>query len=162
MSNNVIRNRGASLVAFFLLTFAITWGLALLIVLFPAAFAALFGKLSPSNPVFVLAVAGPTIAATFLTFARDGWSGLRGLYARLTQWRFGIQWYALLLVGMPLLAYLIRWITGSELKYALSTSALLFSLLLNELILGPLAKSSAGAALRSRVCFNNSIPSSPV
>lgn len=140
MSNNGIGNRGPSLLAFFLLTFAITWGLALLIVLFPRPFELLFGQLSPSNPVFILAVAGPTIAATMLTFARDGWSGLRVLYARLTQWRFGIQWYALLLVGIPLLGYLVSWVTGAERKYDLSTPALLFALLLNELILGPLGE----------------------
>ena len=140
MLNNGTGNRGASLIAFFLLTFAITWGLALLIVLFPGSFEALFGKLSPSNPVFIVAVAGPTLAATILTLARDGWAGLRMLYARLTQWRFGLQWYALLLVGMPLLGYIISWVTGSEPKYDLSTPVLLFSLLLNELILGPIGE----------------------
>jgi membrane protease YdiL (CAAX protease family) len=140
MLNYGTGNRGASLVAFFLLTFAITWGLALLIVLFPGPFEAFFGKLSPSNPVFIVAVAGPTIAATTLTFARGGWSGLRMLYARLTQWRFGLQWYALLLVGMPLLGYLASWAAGSKPKYDLSTPAVLVMLLLNELILGPLGE----------------------
>lgn len=140
MSNNGSRNRGAALVAFFLLTFAITWGMALLIVLFPAPLEALFGKLSPSNPIFVVAVAGPTLAATFLTFARDGWSGLRVLYARLIQWRFGLRWYALLLVGIPLLGYWTSWVAGAAQKPVLSTPALLFSLLLNELILGPLGE----------------------
>ena len=134
------RTRGDSLVAFFVLTVAITWGMAVLLVLFPGPLEALFGPLSKSSPLFVLAVAGPTIAATILTAARDGRAGVRALYVRLLQWRFGLRWYAVTLVGIPLVGYLVSRAAGPELKYDLSTPALLFGLLLNQLILGPLGE----------------------
>src|SRR5581483_3480393 len=106
LRNTVGKQRGL-LVSFFVLTFAITWGLAAFVVLVPRLSEALFGKLSAASPVFIVAVAGPTIAASILTFVQGGWSDLRALYAKWTQWRFGVQWYALLLVGIPLVNYLI-------------------------------------------------------
>ena len=140
MSTYPSRTRGDSLVAFFVLTFAITWGVGLLVVLFPGPLEALFGKLSVSSPLFVLAVAGPTIAATILTVARDGLAGLGALYARLLRWRFGLRWYAVVLVGIPLVGYLASRVAGPQPKYDLSTPTLLLGLLLNELILGPLGE----------------------
>jgi membrane protease YdiL (CAAX protease family) len=128
------------LVLFFVLTFAITWGLAALVLLFPAPIEALFGDFSTANPVFILAVAGPTVSATALTLAREGWSGLGALYGRLARWRFGIQWYALALVGVPLAGLIVRRVAGPVPQPDLSTPALLFSTLLNLLITGPLGE----------------------
>lgn len=140
MANDSIRNRGDSLGVFFLLTFAITWGIAVLLVLFPGPLEALFGELSMYSPLFIVATAGPTIAATILTLAREGRSGLAALYARLIRWRFGVQWYALLLVGIPVLGYLVSRVTGPEPRDDLGTPALLFSVLLTLLITGPLGE----------------------
>jgi membrane protease YdiL (CAAX protease family) len=125
-----------ALITYFVLTFSITWGIAAVVFLRPTLLEALFGKMSGSSPVFVVAVAGPTIAATIVTFMRSGWSGLRALYSRLIQWRFGIQWYALLLVGLPLICLITSRLTGSRPGGALYTPALFFGLLLNQLMLG--------------------------
>jgi membrane protease YdiL (CAAX protease family) len=88
----------------------------------------------------LLAGAAPTISATIVTLAQEGWSGLRLLYARLARWRFGVQWYALVLIGVPVLGYLISRVAGPDPKFDLSTPALLFSMLLNLLITGPLGE----------------------
>jgi membrane protease YdiL (CAAX protease family) len=140
MSNNATHSRRDSLVAFFVLTFAITWGLGALLMLFPGLFEALFGPLSAASPAFVLAVAGPTLAATILTAARHGWAGLCDLYARLAEWRFGLQWYAAILVGVPLASYLVSQAAGAAPSHGLSTPASVVGFLLLNLILGPLGE----------------------
>jgi len=140
MSSNSIRSRGDALVPFFILTFAITWGLGAFAIFFPGQFQALFGELTGSSPLFILAVAAPTISATILTLAREGWSGLGALYARLIRWRFGLQWYVLVLIGIPVLGWLTSRVAGPDPQYDLSTPALIFSALLNLLITGPLGE----------------------
>jgi len=139
LRNTVGKQRGL-LVSFFVLTFAITWGLAAFVVLVPRLSEALFGKLSAASPVFIVAVAGPTIAASILTFVQGGWSDLRALYAKWTQWRFGVQWYALLLVGIPLVNYLISRVAGHEPVPNLSTLPSLLAFLVLEFVLGPLGE----------------------
>ena len=88
MSTQSNNQRTYSLLSFFLLTFLITWGFGALAIFLPAQFEALFGELTDTSPIYFLAIAAPTISATIMTFARDGWSGLRSLYARLIRWRF--------------------------------------------------------------------------
>lgn len=140
MQTETPSNRQGGLLPFFVLTFLITWGLAAFLFLFPAPFQAIFGKITASSPVFVLAVAGPTISATIITYILSRWPGLRALYARIVQWRFGIQWYALVLVGLPIMGFVISRITGSHPKYDVSTPGLVLLLLFRELILGPLGE----------------------
>lgn len=140
MVTNTIRKRRDSLIAFFVLTFGITWGLAALLVLFPGVFEAFFGALSAASPVFILAVAAPTIAASVLTFARGGWKGLRTLYAKFAQWRFGMQWYAVLLAGIPLVNYLVSRMMGAKPTHVLGTLGSVLGFLLLNLVLGPLGE----------------------
>jgi membrane protease YdiL (CAAX protease family) len=140
MSYQVKGYEREALITYFVLTFSITWGIAAVIFLRPTLLEVLFGKMSGSSPVFVVAVAGPTIAATIVTFVRSGWSGLHALYSRLIQWRFGIQWYALLLVGLPLICLITSRLTGSRPGGALYAPALFVGLLLNQLMLGPLGE----------------------
>ena len=132
--------KGHQIIAFVILTFAITWGIGAFAILFPAQVRAIFGELTGFNPLFILAVAAPTISATVLTLIWEGWSGLGTLYARLIRWHFGIQWYALILIGIPLLGWLITRVAGADPKYDLSTPTLIFSALLNLLITGPLGE----------------------
>jgi CAAX protease family protein len=128
------------LIVFFILTYAITWGIAALVFLLPKQIEAIFGKLNVFNPLFILAVAAPTISATLLTAIWEGKSGLGILYGRLIRWRFGIQWYAVVLIGVPLLGWLTTLVAGSTPQYDLSTTALIISALLNLLITGPLGE----------------------
>jgi membrane protease YdiL (CAAX protease family) len=128
------------LVLFFLLTYVITWGLGAFAIFLPVEFQAIFGKLTDTSPMYFLAVAAPTISATILTFAQDGWKGLAALYARLVHWRFGIQWYALVLLGIPVVGWIASQIAGSTpLKHADNFPQFLW-LLLYVMITGPLCE----------------------
>ena len=50
------------LLAFFALTFSLTWGVGLCFALFPNQLTAMFGKVSVTNPLFILAVYAPGIS----------------------------------------------------------------------------------------------------
>ena len=125
---------------FFIITYAITWGIAAFAILFSTQFKQMFGELTYFNPMAILAVAAPTISATILTAAWQGKAGLRELYARLIRWRFGIQWYAFLLIGIPFLGWLAALVAGASPVYRLTSPALAFSVLLNLLVTGPLGE----------------------
>jgi membrane protease YdiL (CAAX protease family) len=126
------------LIAYFILTYAITWGIGAFAVLLPTQFQDLFGELTASNPIALVAVAAPTIAATLLTLVKEGLPGLRELYSRLTQWRAGIQWYALIFLGIPLIGWLVIQVVKPVPLYDLSSPGLILSALVNLLIFGPL------------------------
>jgi membrane protease YdiL (CAAX protease family) len=126
------------LTLFFLLTFAITWGIGTFAIFLPEQFQAVFGELTDTNPMYYLAVAAPTISATIMTLSREGWMGIKALYSRLIRWQFGIQWYTLALVGIPVLGWLVSQFTGSNpLKPTNSIRQFLW-LLLYLLSTGPL------------------------
>lgn len=87
---------------FFLLTFALTWGMQL-----PAVFAErglLPGDPRSYLPLAGLGLLGPLVAATGLTWRDEGRAGLRRLYAPLLRARVHLGWYgaALLLPGLLL------------------------------------------------------------
>ena len=90
-------------VSYFALTFAISWGGALLIIgrtgriiARPEEVADLF------LPAYLATVAGPTLASLVLTATVGGRAGLRDLLARLLAWRVAARWYAIALVAAPL------------------------------------------------------------
>jgi CAAX protease family protein len=128
------------IVAFFFLPFAITWGIGAFAIFLPIQFRTLFGEISDTHPLYYVAVAAPTISASLLALTWEGWHGLGNLFRRLFRWRFGIQWYALVMVGLPLLGWLITRFTGSHPLKDISTPALLLVLLLNLLVTGPLGE----------------------
>jgi membrane protease YdiL (CAAX protease family) len=92
------------LVAFFALTFGLTWGLGACFAIFPAQLTAVFGKVSVTNPLFILAVYAPSISAILVTGLVYGRAGVRRLLGRLLRWRIGIQWYVAIFVGIPMLS----------------------------------------------------------
>lgn len=82
-----------TLIPFFILTYAITWGIGAFAIFFSSEFQTVFGEPSDTNPLYYIAVAAPTLSATILTAVREGWPGVRALYTRLIRWQFGIQWF---------------------------------------------------------------------
>src|SRR5205814_7707748 len=48
------------------------------------------------------ALTGPTLAAFIVTAATSGKAGLRQLLRQIVQWRVGVGWYLLALLGFPL------------------------------------------------------------
>jgi uncharacterized protein len=130
--------RSRHLVAFFVLTFAITWGLGACYALFPTQLEELFGKISAANPLFFVAVYAPSLSAIVVTAYTSGASGLRELLSRLLRWRVGLKWYLTVILGVPLLlltsAALSAWFSGESLEFGprnwrLALYTLLISLL---------------------------------
>jgi membrane protease YdiL (CAAX protease family) len=79
--------------SYFALTFAISWGGMLLLIL-----------AGGSGGIPMLAwVAGPPVAGIVFTGLLDGRVGFRDLLTRLTRWRVGARWYAVALLTAPLL-----------------------------------------------------------
>jgi uncharacterized protein len=90
--------------AYFALTFAISWGGALLAI---GGAGGMRGTTPASDPRFVYALmamlAGPSVAGILLTALVSGRRGLRELRSRLFKWRVGARWYAVALLTAPLL-----------------------------------------------------------
>jgi uncharacterized protein len=102
-----------TLVPFLALAFGLTWGLAALLILFPEPIEAIFGELSYTNPLFILAVYSPALAGVLLVFRHYGLKGLGSFFRRLTLWRMPGAWWVLLVVGIPALFYLSAAIKGT-------------------------------------------------
>lgn len=135
------------LMRFFVLTYAITWGVALLYLALPDPMSRLFGEISPSAPLYFLAVYAPSLAALILTFQTDRLNGVVRLLSRLRPRLANWPYYLAVLVSWPLLDTLSLWlqhlITGEEVTYlALSEGYLLPGILLFALITdaGPLGE----------------------
>lgn len=98
---------------FFGLAFALTWGIAALLILFPEPVEAAFGPLGYTNPLFILAVYSPGLVGIFLVWRHFGLAGLGGFLRRLTLWRISPAWWGFLLLGIPALNYLGAAMTGT-------------------------------------------------
>ena len=91
------------LASFFVLAFAGAW------ITFPPLLLSrnglgLLPLTLPVDPFQTIgAFAGPTLAAVIVTAATSGAAGLRQLLRRIVQWRVGVGWYLLALLGFPLL-----------------------------------------------------------
>jgi len=88
--------------SFFSLTFVISWGIWIPLVLyyylnpFPVSFS--------STPVLLILCAflgffGPTFAALIMAGLEGGRSGIKSLLSGWKRWRVGIQWYLAILVS---------------------------------------------------------------
>jgi len=108
------------LLAFFALTFGLTWGLGACFALFPAQLTAVFGKVSVTNPLFILAVYAPSISAIVVTGFIDGAAGIRRLLGGFLRWRIGIQWYLAILVGIPMLSVIAMLVNAAITETPLS------------------------------------------
>ncbi len=118
--NLIVRIR--LLLPFFALTFGLAWGLIVVLMMFPVQIEAIFGKLNAKNPLFILAVYSPAIAAFILVFSHGGLQGLRRYFSRLLLWKVHWGWYAYLIIGIPCLFY-----AGAALKGNLFTEPFPFS-----------------------------------
>ncbi len=103
------------LLAYFLLTFLVTWS-----VWFAAS-----GLAAPGNtglfggrgPVFLLGVFAPALVALALTAQAEGRTGVMRLLARIGHWRVGARWYAVAIgyfAVVKLVAALVHRIVTNE------------------------------------------------
>lgn len=103
-----------SLGLFFALTFALTWGIALLIIIIPDQITAIFGEFGYTNPLYILAVYGPAFAAIFLILRYYGLRGLVSYLRRLTLFRMSFGWWLFLILGIPAHFYFGAVIRGTS------------------------------------------------
>lgn len=91
--------------SFLALSFGLTWGIAALMILFRAQVEAVFGEVSGTNPLFILAVYAPGLAGVLLVWKHYGVRGLASYFRRLTLWRMPAAWWATLVLAAPVLSY---------------------------------------------------------
>jgi hypothetical protein len=90
------------LLAYFFLTYGISFGLGAAVLLFRPQFEAVFGPLGPlstSWPYFV-AVSAPTISAVVVSAAFGGLNGVKALFAGLIR-PFRLRWFMVALLAAP-------------------------------------------------------------
>jgi uncharacterized protein len=90
------------LIAFFALTFAITFGLGIAVIFFRPQFEGIFGPLGPllTSWPYYIGVAAPTISAIVLSAAFGGIGGIKDLFRGLTQ-PFQLRWVFIALFTFP-------------------------------------------------------------
>lgn len=102
-----------TLIPFLALSFGLTWGLAALLIFFYDQIVAIFGEISMTNPLFILAVYSPGFAGIFLVWQQYGLKGLGNFFRRLTMWRAPAHWWLFIILGIPLLVYAGAALTGT-------------------------------------------------
>lgn len=105
MTRKETRARKPGLGIFFTLTFALTWGIAAVLILAPDAVERTFGPIGLSNPLYLLAVYAPAISGLVVASIRLGRSGMRGYFARLRMIRMPVSNWLFLVVGIPAIVY---------------------------------------------------------
>jgi pimeloyl-ACP methyl ester carboxylesterase/membrane protease YdiL (CAAX protease family) len=107
------------LTAYYLFTFALSWG-GFLAVVGPGS---LLNSGWQAEGKFLSAVmvmlAGPAVAGLLLTGLLDGRAGYRDLFSTLGRWRVGIHWYAFAILPAPIIS--------AAVLFALSTTSPLFA-----------------------------------
>lgn len=128
-----------TLTPFLALTFGLTWGLAALFIFFPKPLTAIFGEMRATNPLFILAVYAPGIAAIFLVWRHYGLNGLGRFFRRLGLWRAPWIWWLFVILGIPAIMYAGAAIKGTAgAPFPFSPWHLVFPALANALFLGPI------------------------
>ena len=87
-------------VLFFLLSFVFTWGYFWLV----------WTPLGLPDSLIALGGFGPSVSAFLVLAITSGKPGVLRLLRSIVQWRVGVQWYLLVLLGIPilnLLAFLV-------------------------------------------------------
>jgi uncharacterized protein len=98
--------RKHSLLVYFALAFAISWG-GIILVVGPGGIPGTpeqFDTLFP--PVYLAMLVGPSVAGLLMTGLVGGRAGLREFLSRLRTWRVGARWYLMALLTAPLLVTL--------------------------------------------------------
>lgn len=98
---------------FMIIAFGLGWAFGASLVVFTDQIEAVFGEISGTNPVFVLAVYSPAMAGVYLVWRHYGWDGLRSFFRRATLWRVPLAWWLLLILGIPAVKYVGAAINGT-------------------------------------------------
>ena len=123
---------------FFAATFAVTWGLGMLVMRFLDPIESVFGPMGYTNPVFVLMVYSPGFVALVMVWRHYGVRGLGGFLRRLTLWRMSLGWWLLLLVGMPAVFYAGAAVNGTATDFPFDPWVGVLPALIPALLIGPI------------------------
>jgi membrane protease YdiL (CAAX protease family) len=123
--------------AFFAGTFALTWGIGVLMVTFTDQIESVFGPLGYTNPVFILAVYAPGFVGVFMVWRHYGRRGLASFFHRLTLWRMSRGWW-LLLLGMPAVFYGGAIVAGNVTDFPFDPWYGVLPALIPALLIGPI------------------------
>jgi membrane protease YdiL (CAAX protease family) len=128
-----------ALIAQVAITFAITWSVAGGYILFPEAAKAAFGEIEGGHPLYFLATWAPAIAGFSVVLFYAGGRGLGPFLGRLLLWRAPPVWWALILVGLPLVYAAGSLLKGGPVLNPLPPQGLgaAFAFLFMMLFLGP-------------------------
>jgi membrane protease YdiL (CAAX protease family) len=125
-----------TLIPFLALTFGFTWGIAALLIFFNDQVVAIFGEITSSNPLYILAVYSPGFVGIFLVWRHYGLKGLGSFFRRLTLMRMPLVWWLYLLVGIPAIKYLGAALNGTISTFPFSPWYLVFPALVHAFFLG--------------------------
>ena len=125
-----------TLIPFLALTFGISWGIIAVIILFTDQVVAIFGEITSSNPLYILAVYTPGLVGIFLVWRHYGLKGLGSFFRRLTLWRMPRAWWLYLLLGIPAIKYLGAALNGTISTFPFSPWLLVFPALAHAFFLG--------------------------
>jgi membrane protease YdiL (CAAX protease family) len=124
---------------FIMATFVLSWGVGMLITVFPGPAEALFGPMGYTNPAFILIVYTPGIVAVVLVVRHYGIRGLPRFLRRLTLWRMPTPWWMLLLLGVPAVSFAAAAVLGRlNGPFPFSPWYALLPALLTALFIGPI------------------------
>lgn len=129
---------GKTLIPFLALSFGLTWGIAAILILFYDQVVAIFGELTMSNPLYILAVYAPGIAGVLLVFRHFGVEGLGRFFKRMTLWRAPVKWWLFLILGVPAVVYTGAAIKGTIGEFPFSSWTEALPALALALLLGPI------------------------
>ena len=90
-------------ISYFVLTFAVSWGGIILVMVSMGGIPTTKEALNAQLPVAILLmIVGPCFSGLLMTGLVDGKPGFRELFSRLRKWRVGLRWYVIALLTAPL------------------------------------------------------------
>lgn len=105
------RKRGLG--AFFSLTFALTWGIAAILIAAPDAVERMFGPIGLTNPLYVLAVYAPAISGLVMVWHHHGREGFRSFFRRFRIVRMPVSGWLFLVAGVTAIVYAGALVSGT-------------------------------------------------
>ncbi len=124
---------------FLAISFGLTWGLAALLFVAYDSITALFGEVSASNPLFILAVYAPLIASIVMVCLRYGVRNLGVFLRRATLLRAAPGWWGFILIVIPLIMVAGATIKGTAIgPFPYAPWYLVFPAWAQTLLLGPM------------------------
>ncbi len=128
-----------ALIAFFLLTYAITWGVVGIYIAAPEWAGSRFGEISGSHPFFFIATWAPAISALAIVLFYGGATGLRSFLSRLLMWRLPLGGGVAIVFGIPVVFMIGSLVKGGPVIAPVPPegAAALVAVLFMMLFLGP-------------------------